>query len=379
MLRSEFESKLDRLFKTMDPAVAGVLDRALGEHDLTTGDALELFNANGFEFIASMIVSDLLRKREVGNGVTFVVNRNINFTNVCTVRCAFCAFSRGVGDPDSYLMSEEEVAKRAEEAWRMGATEVCIQGGIHPDLDPSFYARVCRAIKARVPGVHIHAFSPMEIVHGSDRAGVSVRDFLLELKEAGLGSIPGTAAEILDDRLRATLCPSKLSSEAWVNVITTAHGLGLPTTATMMYGHIDRPKQWGEHLALLRSIQRKTGGFTEFVPLSFVHYNAAIYKRGISRSGATGLQDLKVCIVSRLMLGKDVKNIQASWVKLGPKLAQVCLMAGANDLGGTLMNESISKAAGSPFGERSTVEDFVRMIRDAGRVPVQRTTTYSII
>ncbi|RLI29274.1 MAG: 7,8-didemethyl-8-hydroxy-5-deazariboflavin synthase subunit CofH, partial [Candidatus Hecatellales archaeon] len=315
----------------------------------------------------------------VGETVTFVVNRNINFTNVCMVRCGFCAFSRPPNASDAYLLKPEAVAERAAEAWKAGATEVCLHGGIHPEIGLEYYVDVLRAVKARVPAIHTHAYSPMEVYYAAEKAGVSVEEALKALREAGLDSMPGTAAEILDDEVRAVLCPRKLNVERWVEVVKTAHRLGIPTTSTMMYGHVDSARHRAQHLNLLRNLQKQTGGFTEFVPLSFIHPQAPIYLKGLARPGATGIEDLKLHAVARLMLQGWIDNIQASWVKLGPKLAQAALYAGANDLGGTLMEENISRAAGATVGQHLPSEELIRLIREAGRTPAQRTTTYQII
>jgi FO synthase subunit 2 len=328
---------------------------------------------------ALILTADELRRQTVGDTVSYVVNRNINFTNICDVRCGFCAFSRDQKEPEAYLLSIDEIVKRAEEAWKMGATEVCIQGGINPKVHSNFYVEICTAIKKKMPSIHIHAFSPMEIIYGSEKAGLGIEEYLKTLKEAGLDSMPGTAAEILDDQVRNIICPTKISVENWVKVIKTAHRLGIHTTSTMMYGHIESPEQRSKHLSLLREIQKERQGFTEFVPLSFMHLNTPIYKKSIVKYSPTGTEDIKMYSVSRLMLNGYIRNIQVSWVKLGPKLAQFCLNAGANDLGGTLMEENISSAAGASSGQYLSPEELKRLIRCAGRTPAQRTTTYEII
>jgi len=369
----------NRIIDSVDPIVSGILDRALDKKVLSEEDAIKLFESKGLELNALLLVADELRRQTVGDVVTYVVNRNINFTNVCTARCGFCAFSKYPTEADAYLLSVDEIAKRTEEAWRIGATEVCIQGGLHPKVDAHFYENVCKAIKERVPSIHIHAFSPMEIVHGAEGAGLSVTEHLKMLKEAGLGSMPGTAAEILNDQVRSIICPRKIDVKTWINVVKTAHKLKIPTTCTIMYGHVDKPEHWASHITLLRELQKETFGFTEFVPLSFVHSNTPIYKKGVARPGATGVQDLKMHAISRLMLNDYIKNIQVSWVKLGPRLAQICLNAGANDFGGTLMNESISRAAGAVSSQVMRPEEIKRLIYDIGRVPAQRTTTYQIL
>jgi len=377
------QQSMNRIFNhlssSIDPVISDILDRALYGRELSRRDALELFNTTGINFGLLMLVADEVRRRSVGDTVTFVVNRNINFTNICIARCRFCAFSRDKTDSEAYLLPKDEVAKRAEEAWRSGATEVCIQGGLHPDIDGYFYAQICKTIRERVPQIHIHAFSPMEIVHGAEKAGLTITEHLKLLKEAGLDSMPGTAAEILDDHVRRAICPGKIDSKTWVDTVKTAHKLGIPTTSTIMYGHIDQPQHWVNHLDLLREIQKETSGFTEFIPLSFVHPNTALYKSGAARPGATGAEDVKLHAVSRLMLNSHIKNIQASWVKLGPRLAQICLVAGANDLGGTLIEENISRAAGATTGQTLDPAEIIRLILDIGRVPAQRSTTYEIL
>lgn len=370
---------LEGLLSGLCPDVAYILDRALDEREITSDEAVTLFGVTGRELFGLMLVADELRRRAVGDTVTYVSVRNINFTNVCYTGCRFCAFAKHVNDPEAEWMSLEAVADLAEEAWRDGATEVCMQGGLHPKMNGYHYRDLLLAIKTRVPEIHIHAFSPFEILYGSQRTGLSYTDFLRMLKDAGLGSIPGTAAEILDTEIRQQLTKNKLSAEKWVEIVTTAHRLGIRSTSTIMYGHIDSPRHWAAHLALLRDIQRDTGGFTEFVPLGFIHHNAPIYLDGDARPGPTGLEDLRMHAVARIMLHNFIPNIQVSWVKLGPKFAQICLNAGANDFGGTLMNESISRSAGASFGEYLPPEEFQRLIRDLGRIPAQRSTTYQLL
>jgi FO synthase subunit 2 len=370
---------LSQISLSIDPVVSDILDRALDGKELSRKDASELFNTTGTGFNLLMFVADEIRRRTVGNVVTYVVNRNINFTNICTAKCGFCAFSREPNDPDAYTLSAEEVAARAEEGWRTGATEVCIQGGLNPTVDGYLYAQICRAVKEKIPMLHIHAFSPMEIVYGAEKAGLTITEHLKMLKEAGLDSIPGTAAEILDDNVRRIICPRKINVQTWIDVVKTAHKLGIPTTSTIMYGHVDQPQQWVEHISLLRDIQKETHGFTEFIPLSFIHPNTPLYRNGQAGPGATGSQDIKVHAISRLMLSGYINNIQASWVKLGPKVAQICLTAGANDLGGTLMEENISRTAGATNGQILDPAEMMRLISDMGRAPAQRNTTYKIL
>jgi FO synthase len=321
-----------------------------------------------------------LRQRVSGDEVTYVVNRNINYTNVCYFRCQFCAFSKGKlsenlrGAP--YDLDLDEVSRRSLEAWERGGTEVCMQGGIHPDYTGETYLDICRAVKSAVPEMHVHAFSPLEVWQGAETLNISLRDFLMRLKDAGLGTLPGTAAEILDDEVRRELCPDKISAGQWLEVMETAHDVGFKTTATIMYGHIERPISWGRHLKRVRELQVKTGGFTEFVPLPFVHMEAPIYLKGKARKGPTFRESLLMHAVARLALHPVVPNIQASWVKMGPRGVAACLNAGANDLGGTLMNESITRAAGASFGQELRPEEMETLITDSDRIPRQRSTAY---
>ncbi|RLG92703.1 MAG: 7,8-didemethyl-8-hydroxy-5-deazariboflavin synthase subunit CofH [Candidatus Hecatellales archaeon] len=373
------ETFKEEFFKALDPIVAKILDKALDGKEVSRGEALELFKTKNLDFQALILVADWLRRKKVGDIVTYVCNRNINFTNVCYNDCGFCAFSKKIGDPEAYLLKPEEVGLKAKEAWLMGATEVCVQGGLHPKIDAYYYEEIVKSIKAYTPKIHIHGFSPMEIVYGSRKAGLTVKETLKMLKEAGLGSIPGTSAEILVDEVRREICPKKITCKEWVETVKTAHRLGIPSTSTIMYGHIDKPEDWAVHLSMLKEIQRETHGFTEFVPLTFVHWNTPIYLEGKSKPGATGFEDLKMYAVSRIFFNGLIDNIQVSWVKLGVKFAQVALNAGANDFGGTLMEENISRAAGATTGQNLPVEEIVRVIKDAGRIPAERTTTYQII
>jgi len=309
-----------------------------------------------------------------------VVNRNINYTNICYFRCKFCAFSKGKlsanlrGRP--YDLPLQEIQRRSQEAWARGATEVCLQGGIHPNYTGATYLSICRAIKEVTPDIHIHAFSPLEVSQGAATLGLSVADFLQQLKAAGLGSLPGTAAEILDDRIRAQICPDKLTTQEWLDVIETAHSIGLRTTSTIMFGHVDGPLNWAIHLLHLRTLQKRTGGLTEFVPLAFVPMETPIYLHGRSRKGPTLREATLMHAVSRLALHPLITNIQASWVKMGPEGLKLCLRAGANDIGGTLMNESITRAAGAMHGEEMPPVDMDALIRSMRRTPQQRTTLY---
>ncbi len=373
----DFAPDLDSLFRRVSLAIGRILDQALAEQrPLTPTQAEALFHAQGLDLLALLAVADELRRRAVGEVVTYVVTRNINFTNVCYIGCRFCAFGKPARSPEAYTLSLDEIARRAQEALAWGATEVCLQGGLNPHQPPTIYEDIVRTIKRVAPSLHIHAFSPFEIWWGSRRLGISEETFLRRLKDAGLGSIPGTAAEILVPEVRQRLTKNKLSREAWVRIVTTAHRVGLPSTATIMYGHLDEPHHWAEHLALLRRIQEETGGFTEFVPLGFIHENTRLYQEDGARPGPTGMEDLKMHAVARLMFYGSIQNIQVSWVKLGYKMAQMALQAGANDFGGTLFEESISRAAGETQGTHTSPETFERLIRDLGRIPQERDTLY---
>ncbi|WP_406265802.1 bifunctional FO biosynthesis protein CofGH [Actinacidiphila glaucinigra] len=343
---------------------------------LTDAEALALLHADGAALDALCRIADDVRRDAVGDEVTYVVTRNINFTNVCYTGCRFCAFAQRRTDADAYTLSLSQVADRAEQAWQVGATEVCMQGGIHPDLPGTAYFDIARAVKERVPGMHVHAFSPMEVVNGATRTGLSLREWLTAAKEAGLDSVPGTAAEILDDEVRWILTKGKLPAATWVEVITTAHELGLPSSSTMMYGHVDQPHHWLAHLRLLAEIQQRTGGFTEFVTLPFIHTNAPVYLAGIARPGPTLRDNRAVTAMARLLLHPHIRNIQTSWVKLGADGAAEMLRSGANDLGGTLMEETISRMAGSSYGSHRSIRDLVAIADAAGRPARQRTTTY---
>jgi len=359
--------------------VKAALAKADDEQQLTDGEALALFDAQGDALDALCRIADDYRRDAVGDVVTYVINRNINFTNVCYVGCRFCAFAQRRDDPDAYFLSLDEVAQRAVEAWDYGATEVCIQGGIHPDLPGDHYFQILRAIKARVPEMHIHAFSPMEVMNGSARLGISFREWLSEAKSAGLGSTPGTAAEILDDDVRWVLTKGKLPADTWEEIIRTAHSLGIPSTSTIMYGHVDAPPHWVEHLHRIRRIQADTGGITEFVPLPFIHQNAPIYLAGKARPGPTVDENRRMHALARILLHGAIHNIQVSWVKLGTSGSQVMLRGGCNDFGGTLMEETISRMAGASHGIRMEPHQFDEAIRAIGRIPAQRTTTYDRI
>jgi 7,8-didemethyl-8-hydroxy-5-deazariboflavin synthase CofH subunit len=377
-IRLPQQANLENSLSACPSAVRTCLESALSGIDLSFEQGMELVTATGPGLDALIAVADELRRRSVGDTITYVVNRNINFTNVCFVGCSFCGFARGPAAHDAYSLSLEEVVRRAQEAWSRGATEVCIQGGLPRDLDGYFYRDILRAIKHAIPEMHVHAFSPMEISYGVEKTRMSLRDYLRMMKDEGLGSIPGTAAEILDDRVRQELSPNKLPAARWVEIITAAHDLGIPTTSTMMYGHVEEPADLVRHILLLRSIQKCTGGFTEFVPLGFVHENTRLFKHGGARPGATRDEHLRVHALSRVLLRGAIENIQISWVKLGFEISLACLNAGANDFSGTLIEESISKAAGANHGEYVSPEEFRAMIRSIGRIPAERTTTYKI-
>jgi FO synthase len=378
MISPEINLTASEAMRACPADVRECLHKTLDGGELNFEESLRLATARGTSLNGLVAVADHLRRETVGDTITYVVNRNINFTNVCFVGCSFCGFGRGPQAADAYSLSFEEVVRRAREAWDCGATEVCIQGGLPRDFDGFFYRDLLRAIKRDLPAMHVHAFSPMEIDYGVLKTGMPLRDYLRMMKDEGLGSIPGTAAEILDDRIRRQLSPNKLPVARWVQIITTAHELGIPTTSTMMYGHVEEPADWVRHLLLLRSMQMRTGGFTEFVPLGFIHQNTRLYKHGGARPGAMRDEHLRVHALSRVLLHGAIRNLQVSWVKLGIDTSLACLQAGANDFGGTLMEENISKAAGATFGEYVSPEEFRAHIRRIGRIPAERSTTYKI-
>ncbi len=361
--------------------VADVLNRALAGEDITVEDADLLFETAGTEFMAMTMTADELRRRAVGDLVTYVVNRNVNFTNVCIKRCGFCAFSRDFREEEGYFLPVSEIIRRAKEAQDYGATEVCIQAGLPPQMEGDLYIRLCEAIKEELPDMHIHGFSPEEVLYGSIRSRCSIREYLQGLKDAGVGSLPGTSAEVLDQELRDIISPGRITVDQWIEVITNAHDLGIPTTSTVMFGHRETNAQIVRHIALLRDIQQSTSGFTEFVPLSFVASEAPMYfKQTVEgvRSGPTGMDVIKVHAIARIMLNNWIPNIQASWVKEGSRMSQLLLTAGVNDLGGTLINESISTSAGAMHGQLMRPGEFRGMIREAGRTPAERYTTYGL-
>ena len=370
------------MLKEIDPVVSDILNQSLDSKNISIKQAVELFHTKGIEMIMTTMVADRLRRTKVGDEVTYVINRNINFTNVCIKRCGFCAYSRDFRNEEGYFLPISEVVRRAEEASKLGATEICIQAGLPPKMDGLLYVDICKAIKRELPDMHIHAFSPEEVMYGCSRSGLSVKEYLSMLKESGLGSLPGTAAEILDQGLRDLISPGRISVADWINVITTAHRLEIPTTSTIMYGHVETTEHKAKHLELIRSIQKQTGGFTEFVPLSFVHKEAPMYNHNLVNGiapGPTGQDVIKMHAVSRIMLNNFIDNIQVSWVKEGAKMSQLLLDAGVNDFGGTLINESISTSAGSEFGQLMKPKEIRSLITSAGRVPAQRNSVYGII
>jgi len=366
--------------KSTSPAIRSALERVLEMQDgacLTDEEQLGLARSSSADLVALLVAADTLRRDVVGNIVTYVVNRNINFTNVCFVGCKFCAFSRGPREGDAYFHSLEDMARKTKEARELGATEVCIQGGLPRDLPPFYYRDILRAVKDAVPDIHVHAFSPMEIVYGVELTSMPLRDYLCMLRDNGLDTLPGTAAEILDDEVRQILSRNKLSVADWRDVIRTAHQVGIRSTCTLMYGHMETPDHWVRQLSMFRKIQSETGGFTEFVPLGFVHQNTLLFQQGLARSGPTLEEHLKIHALARILLAGSISNIQVSWVKLNRGLSQLCLHAGANDYGGTLMEENISREAGATAGQYTSPGDFQSLILEIGRIPAERNTKYS--
>jgi FO synthase subunit 2 len=382
MIFSHLQESLNRIISSVTPAVGDILDRALSGSDISIDEATCLFEADGADLTAITLAADHLRAATVGDVVTYVINRNINFTNVCVKACGFCAFSRGHLAEEGYFLPIDEIIRRGQEAHELGATEVCVQAGLAPALDGRHYIELCRSIKDALPSLHIHGFSPEEVLYGSTLSGLSIREYLTALKDAGVGSLPGTSAEILIDEIRRQISPGRISAAQWIDLIQTAHEVGIPTTSTIMYGHIENARHKAEHLSILRDIQKRTSGITEFVPLSFVYEEAPMFHRnriaGLRR-GASGAEVMKMYAVSRLMLNNWIPNLQVSWVKEGPKLSQIALLAGANDFGGTLINESISTAAGAGYGQLMKPSQFRALIREMGRIPAQRSTTYEDI
>jgi 5-amino-6-(D-ribitylamino)uracil---L-tyrosine 4-hydroxyphenyl transferase len=374
---------IEGLLKTVDPLVSESLNLAIDEKEISVDQAIGLFETSGIEMNLLTSVGDELRRRACGNVVTYVINRNVNFTNVCIKRCGFCAFSRDFRQEEGYFLPIKEVVRRAVEAHRLGATEICIQAGLAPNMEGSLYPDICKAIKRELPDIHIHGFSPEEVLYGARMSNSSVRDFLSWLKESGVGSLPGTSAEILDQEVRDLISPGRISVNDWIDVIKTAHSLSIPTTSTIMYGHIESNFHKANHIDILRKIQKETGGFTEFVPLSFVYQEAPMHSssnlKNMREAGAGATDIVKMYSVSRLMLHNYMKNIQVSWVKEGAKMSQYLLCAGANDFGGTLINESISTSAGSIHGQIMRPREIRAQIQGLGRIPAQRNTLYGIL
>ncbi|MEZ7989615.1 MAG: 5-amino-6-(D-ribitylamino)uracil--L-tyrosine 4-hydroxyphenyl transferase CofH [Nitrosopumilus sp.] len=375
-------NNIDSLFRNADPIVTEILNKALSEKEVSAKEGVELYKTKGIEFHLVGLVANELRKRRVGNIVSYVVNRNINFTNVCIKQCGFCAFSRDFREEEGYFLPTEEIVRRAKEAHSLGATEVCIQAGLPPDMEGDVYENICREIKKEIPDIHIHGFSPEEILYGATRSNVSITEFLKRMKEAGVNTLPGTSAEILDQKLRDKISPGRITVKEWEEVIKGAHKMGINTTSTMMFGHLETLEERVNHIVKLREIQKETGGFTEFVPLNFVHTEAPMYKHQLHegiQQGGSGNDVLLTHAVARIMFNNSIDNIQMSWVKEGQKMSQLLLMWGANDFGGTLMNESISTSAGSEHGQLIRPKEIRRMAREIGRIPAERNTQYKIL
>jgi len=375
-------TNIESLFKNADPIVSEILNNVLSEKEVSEVDALRLYNTTEIDFHLVGLVADEIRRRRVGDIVSYVVNRNINFTNVCIKQCGFCAFSRDFREEEGYFLPTEEIVRRAKEAHQLGATEVCVQAGLPPDMEGDLYEKICREIKKEIPDIHIHGFSPEEILYGATRSETSIEEFLKRMKEAGVDTLPGTSAEILDQKLRDKISPGRISVKDWEKVIKTAHKMGINTTSTMMFGHLETLEDRVSHIAKLREIQKETGGFTEFVPLNFIPTEAPMYKHQLHegiRQGASGNDVLLTHAIARIMLNNSIDNIQMSWVKEGQKMSQLLLMWGANDFGGTLINESISTSAGSEHGQLLRPKEIRRMIKEIGRIPAERDTRYKIL
>ena len=373
---------LENLFKNADPVIVDILSKALSEKEISAKEGVELYKTTGLDFHLVGLVADELRRRRVGDVVSYVVNRNINFTNVCIKQCGFCAFSRDFREEEGYFLPNEEIVRRAKEAHQLGATEVCIQAGLPPDMEGGLYESICQDIKKEIPDIHIHGFSPEEILYGASRSGVSIEEFLIRMKDAGVNTLPGTSAEILDQKLRDKISPGRISVQDWERVIKGAHKIGINTTSTMMFGHLETLEDRTNHIVKLRDIQKETNGFTEFVPLNFIPSEAPMYKHQLHegiREGASGNDVLLTHAVARIMLNNYIDNIQMSWVKEGQKMSQLLLMWGANDFGGTLINESISTSAGSEHGQLLRPKEIRRMVKEIGRTPAERDTQYNII
>ena len=373
---------IDSLFRNADPIVSEILNNALSEKEISSKDGLALYKTKGIDFHLVGLVADELRKRRVGNIVSYVVNRNINFTNVCIKQCGFCAFSRDFREEEGYFLPIEEIVRRAKEAHNLGATEVCIQAGLPPDMEGDLYEKICREIKKEIPNIHIHGFSPEEILYGATRSNVSIEEFLKRMKDAGVNTLPGTSAEILDQKLRDKISPGRITVKQWEEVIKAAHKIGINTTSTMMFGHLETLEERVNHIVKLREIQKETGGFTEFVPLNFIHTEAPMYKHQLHegiQQGGSGNDVLLTHAIARIMFNNSIDNIQMSWVKEGQKMSQLLLMWGANDFGGTLINESISTSAGSKYGQLLRPKEIRRMVREIGRIPAERNTQYKML
>ncbi len=373
---------IDSLFRNADPIVSEILNNSLSEKEISAKDAVTLYKTKGIDFHLVGLIADELRKRRVGNIVSYVVNRNINFTNVCIKQCGFCAFSRDFREEEGYFLPTEEIVRRAKEAYDLGATEVCIQAGLPPDMEGDLYEKICKEIKKEIPDIHIHGFSPEEILYGASRSNISIEEFLKRLKEAGVDTLPGTSAEILDQKLRDKISPGRITVKQWEQVIKGAHKIGINTTSTMMFGHLETLEERVNHMVKLREIQKETGGFTEFVPLNFVHTEAPMYKHQLHdgiKQGGSGNDVLLTHAIARIIFNNLIDNIQMSWVKEGQKMSQLLLMWGANDFGGTLINESISTSAGSEYGQMIKPKEIRRMVREIGRIPAERNTNYKIL
>ncbi|MGE3858884.1 MAG: 5-amino-6-(D-ribitylamino)uracil--L-tyrosine 4-hydroxyphenyl transferase CofH [Nitrososphaeraceae archaeon] len=374
--------KIDSFLKSIDPIISNILDKTIDGKTVSELDAIELFNSKGIELNLIVAVANYLCKRKKGNLVTYVINRNINFTNVCIKRCGFCAFSRDFREEEGYFLPISEIIRRAKEAEKLGATEICIQAGLPPKMDGNLYLDICKSIKKELPNIHIHAFSPEEILYGAKRSNCSIELYLQMLKEAGLDSIPGTAAEILDQKIRDIISPGRISVKDWIKIIKYAHSIGIKSTSTIMYGHLETYSDIVKHLTTIRNIQKETNGFTEFVPLSFVHSEAPMYNKDLVknlRNGPTGSDVIKMHAISRIFLYNQIDNIQVSWVKEGQRMAQILLEAGVNDLGGTLINESISTSAGASFGQLLKPREIRKLAHEIGKTPAQRSSSYKIL
>jgi FO synthase subunit 2 len=375
-------ANIESLLKKADSLISEILNRALSDKEISASEGLRLYNTSGIDFHLVGLVADEIRRKRVGDTVTYVVNRNINFTNVCIKQCGFCAFSRDFREEEGYFLPTEEIVRRAKEAHQLGATEVCIQAGLPPDMDGELYENICKEIKKEIPDIHIHGFSPEEVLYGAARSKTTIREYLKRLKEAGVNTLPGTAAEILDQKLRDKISPGRISVKDWTEVIKTAHSLGISTTSTMMFGHIETPEDRVNHIVKIREIQKETGGFTEFVPLNFIYSEAPMYKHQLHeeiREGGSGKDVLLTHAIARILLNNQIDNIQMSWVKEGQKMSQLLLMWGANDFGGTLINESISTSAGANHGQLIKPKEIRRLVKEIGRVPAERNTNYKIL